>query len=306
MIYKREEIALSIIVVTYNSHEYILSCLNSVLRDSEGIRKEVFVVDNFSTDNTVALIKETFPEIILIENNRNTGFAVANNFAIKEAKGKYILLLNPDTIITAGTFSELLNFMEENPDIGVLSPKLVKSDGSLDYACRRNFPTPLDVYFHLLGLDRIFPNSKLFAHYNLLYLDPSQSCDVECVAGAFMLVRGAAVSMVGLMDERFFMYVEDLDWAYRFRLSGWRVYYYAKREVIHYKKGSTSKESDGMLPEFYRALYQGYEKYYGQKTIFVLNWMMYLTLNGFLFLSLFFYRCQRVFIRIFGSLEKRY
>ena len=295
---KAQTLVLSIIIVNFNSCEYITKCLESILKDTKEMETEIIVVDNSSADNSVAVIRKLYPQVLVIENPRNIGFAAANNIAIKKARGKYILVLNPDTIISTGTTIELLNFMTLHPEIGMLSPKLIRQDGSLDTACRRSFPTPFDIYFHLLGLDRLFPNSKLFAHYNLSYLNPSESCEVDCVAGAFMLVRSAAVNMVGLMDERFFMYVEDIDWAHRFRLQGWQVYYYANREVLHYKHGSTNKEKNGMLPEFYKALYQGYDKFYAQQTPTIFNWTMFFTLRIFLFFALISFRIRKYFMTI--------
>lgn len=271
---------LSVVIVNYNSSEYIIDCINSVFNNIVNYAIEVYVVDNFSTDDSVQLIERIFPQVNLIKNQINIGFAAANNLVLAKKLGRYVLILNPDVVIPTGALQELVGYLDSHPSIGMLSPKLVRANGGLDLACRRNFPSRLDIYFRLFGIDRLFPNSKIFAHYNLTYLDASQSCEVECIAGAFMLVRQSAINQVGLMDERFFMYAEDMDWSFRFKLAGWVVFYYANIEVLHYKRGSTSKEKLGMLPDFYKAIFQFYEKYYASKTPQLLNLIMKVVLKS--------------------------
>jgi GT2 family glycosyltransferase len=270
---------LSIVIVNYNTVEYLADCVESIFNGNEEVVLEVFVVDNGSNDGSAKFILDFYPQITLIANEENIGYAAANNLAIREAKGDYLLLLNPDTLLPPHCLRKLLDFVKQHPEIGMISPKLVRPDGSLDYACRRSFPTRFDIYARLFGLDRLFPNSKLFGHYNLLYLDPSVSCEVDSVCGAFMLVRRRAVDSVGLLDERFFMYVEDIDWAYRFKQAGWIVYYYPEVEVLHYKRASSKKIADEMIVEFYRAIYQYYAKYYEPITHPASNWLMRRTLQ---------------------------
>lgn len=269
-----ESVKLSIVIVNYNSVHLVTSCLDSILDGNQEIAAEIFVVDNHSCDNSAEIIRQHYPEVRLIVNDKNLGFARANNLALREAQGEYVLILNPDTLLPPGTLQTLLDFLDAHQEVGVLSPKLVKADGTMDWACRRSFPTSLDIYFRLLGIDRLFPKSKLFGHYNLTYLDPSISCEVDCVAGAFMLVRGKVMREVGLFDERFFMYAEDVDWCYRFNLAGWKVFYFADIEVLHYKGESAKQERSWMIREFYKAAYQCYEKYYAQSTPFLFNWLM--------------------------------
>lgn len=278
---------ISIIIVNYNSAEYLSACLTSIFMGNKEATLEVIVVDNNSTDNSVSFVKKYYPSVILISNDENVGFASANNQAILKATGKYILLLNPDTFLPPNCLEELIIFLEENPNIGLLSPKLIRPDGTLDWACRRNFPTPLDIYIHAFWLDKLFPSSRFLNHYSIANIDSNLSIDVEAVAGAFMLVRKKALKEVGLLDQRFFMYFEDLDWSYRFIQSGWRVFYYAQIEVLHHKRGSTKKFVRTMIREFYISLYQGYEKYYGENHSSLFNWLMKQTLLFRMNLSLF-------------------
>jgi len=271
-----------------------MACLDSILNGNQDVETEIFVVDNCSSDGSVEIIRQHYPQIRLIANDKNLGFARANNLALRESQGEYVLILNSDTVLAPGTLQKLLKFLDAHPEIGVLSPKLVKADGSMDLACRRSFPTSLDIYLRLLGIDRLFPKSKLFSHYNLMYLDPSISCEVDCVSGAFMFVRRQAIDEVGLFDERFFMYAEDVDWCYRFKLAGWKVFYLADVEVLHYKGESARQEYPWMIREFYKAAYQCYEKYYAKDNHPFFNWLMKLTMYTKMVLMLITYRANQV------------
>ncbi len=256
----------SVIVVNYNVADLLIRCLDSVVHDN-GVRPpNISVVDNGSTDGSIQRVMSRFPEVTIIANSVNQGFAAAVNRGLLLAREEHILILNPDTLLPPNCLVRLLRFLDANPTIGMVGPRLVRSDGTLDYACRRNFPTPLDIYLRITGLDRLFPQSRLFGHYNLTYLDPAVSCEVDCIAGAFMLVRQEAIAKVGPMDERFFMYAEDVDWACRFKRAGWRVHYCADVEVLHYKQASTKQIKRQMIREFYKAIYQCYEKYCGPAT----------------------------------------
>lgn len=274
----KDKIELSIVIVTYNSRAYLKACLDSILVDNQDVKLEIIVIDNNSKDDGAELIRRCYTQVNLTVNDKNRGFSKANNYGIFKCSAPYILLLNPDTAIPTGGLRELLDIMERHPEIGMLSPKLVRPDGSMDLACHRNFHTPLDIYFHILNIDKLFPNSKLFSHYNATYLDLDTSHEVECVAGAFMLVRREAIEEVGLFDERFFMYSEDTDWSYRFNLANWKVYYYAELEVLHHKKASARQDPVSMYKELYYSVYQCYEKYYGDNSPRYLNWIMRQTL----------------------------
>jgi GT2 family glycosyltransferase len=288
------QIELSVIIVTYNSGNYISSCLTSVF-GSIDIEPQVIVIDNHSTDESVALIRRKFPKIYLIENKENMGFSVAVNIGLRLSAGNYILILNPDTILPKGRLREMLVFLDAHPNIGMVGPKLIRSDGSIDHACHRNFPTVSDIYFQLFSLNRLFPHSKLFNHYNLSIRDSGLPEEVDCISGAFMLVKKDALQQVGLMDERFFLYVEDVDWAYRFNKAGWKVYYYPYLSVVHIKRASAKKVGLRAIKEFYKATYQGYEKYYGSTTGSFVNWFTKRIIEFRMFLSILAFTIRQIF-----------
>jgi GT2 family glycosyltransferase len=183
----------------------------------------------------------------------------------------YVLFLNPDTVLPPEALGATVGFMEARPDVGIVGPKVVKPDGSLDLACRRSFPTPMSSFFKLTGLSRLFPRSRLVARYNLTYLDDNQTTEVDSVMGAYMLVRAKALAQAGLFDERFFMYGEDLDLAYRIKARGWKVFYYPAVEVLHHKGASSRKQSQRSIREFYRAMHIFYQKHYAQRYNAVVN-----------------------------------
>jgi N-acetylglucosaminyl-diphospho-decaprenol L-rhamnosyltransferase len=284
---------LSIVIVNYNAAEYLKPCLDSVIVSNPEISLEVIVVDNGSTDNSTELMGSLYPKIKLIRNKNNFGYAVANNRALNVVKGQYILLLNPDTVLPPNCLRKMLDFLNLHPEIGMIGPKLIRADGTFDHACRRQFPSPLDIYFRLLGLDRLFPRSKLFGHYSLTYLDPNISGEVDCISGAFMLVTRKGLCEVGLLDERFFMYAEDIDWSRRYKLAGWKVYYLAQVEVLHYKRASAIKTAPKMIREFYKSLYLYYDKYYGSITPPLIKLLMRCFLRIRTIVALIFWRMTR-------------
>ena len=267
-------IELSVIIVNYNTSDLLVKCLHSVFLGTNQIMMEVIVVDNASSDSSKNKVRHIFPQVYLISNDENIGYAAAINIGLSIAKGKYLLVLNPDTELPPNALSELLDFMENNPKIGMISPKLIRSNGSLDQACNRRFPRRRDIIFHLFWLDRIFPKSKMFGYYTMAHVDESLPSEIDCIAGAFMLVSRKAVNEVGPMDERYFMYAEDVDWAFRFKQAGWMVFYYPQIEVLHHKRASTLQIAPLMLRQFYKSNYQYYEKYFKPVTPFYINWLI--------------------------------
>ena len=189
----------------------------------------------------------------------------------------YTLLSGTYCLGKCNALRDMLAFMEAHPEAGMAGPKLVMADGKLDLACRRSFPTPENSFYKLFGLSRLFPNSKLFGQYNLTYLDPDEAAQVDSVVGAFMMVRREVVEEVGCLDERYFMYAEDLDWALRAKQAGWQVYYYPEVTVLHYKRQSSQQNKGKADHEFWRAMYIFYRKHYAQDTPF---WLHYLVLGG--------------------------
>lgn len=264
---------LGIVIVSYNTRDLLRACLRSVYASTGGLAIEVCVVDNASQDDSAGMVAAKFPQAKLITNTENVGYSRANNQGLR-ALGlagqmtdapAFALLLNPDTEVPPDGLSAMLRFMGKHADAGVAGPKLVLPDGSLDLACRRSLPTPKISAYRLLGLSRLFPRSRRFGLYNLTCLDPDKVAEVGSVVGAFMLVRREAVVQAGLMDEGFFMYGEDLDWAYRIAQAGWKVYYNPAVTVLHVKRAA-SRHSPRAQIEFFRAMEIFYRKHYAQET----------------------------------------
>ncbi|MDP2952951.1 MAG: glycosyltransferase family 2 protein [Chloroflexota bacterium] len=265
---------LSIVIVNYNTGDLLRECLRSLFASEGDFTYQVTVVDNHSQDGSAALVRREFPQVDLLENPENVGYAQANNQGLKSRKARYYLLLNPDTVLPPGALRGMLSFMEEHPQAGIAGPKLMMADSRLDLACRRSFPTPEVSFYRLSGLGRLFPKSKRFGRYNLTYLDPDQEAEVDSVVGAFMMIRGETLEEVGYLDEEFFLYGEDLDFAYRAKKAGWKVYYYPQVTVVHYKRRSSSQNRKRAQHEFYRAMHLFYRKHYAKTTPLWLHWLV--------------------------------
>ncbi len=255
-------IKLSVIIVNYNVKEFVLNSVSSVLKAAKEIPIEVIVVDNASQDGSPEIIAQKFPEVKLIANKENVGFGRANNQALEIARGEYVLLLNPDTLLKDNTLSEMIKFMETHSDAGLATCKVLNPDGTLQLACRRSFPRPWVSFTKISGLSALFPKSKLFAKYNLTYLDENETYTVDAVSGSFMFLRGEAIKSVGGFDPDFFMYGEDLDLCYRIKEKGWNVYYYPGTEIIHYKGESAKRSSIDETRVFYNAMTLFVEKHF--------------------------------------------
>lgn len=266
---------LSILIVNYNTRELTLDALRSVYRSQTNYTFEVILIDNHSTDGSVEAIKEEFPQVTIIENQENVGFAKANNQGIRRAAGRYILLLNSDTIIQPDTLEIMLRFMDQHPNIGASGCKVVLPDGSLDKACRRGFPTPSASFYYAFGLAKLFPHVPKFNQYQLSYLDPDDDYPVDCLVGAFMLVRREVIDHVGMLDEDFFMYGEDVDWCYRIKKAGWEIYYYPKTSIIHYKGAGKKRKSRKVVYEFHRAMILFHRKHYQKSYSWLVNGLVY-------------------------------
>ncbi|HMR00449.1 MAG TPA: glycosyltransferase [Ignavibacteria bacterium] len=250
-------IDISVIIVNYNVKELLEQCINSIFSASAGLKVEVIIVDNNSFDGSVEFLKNKFPDnpqLKIIESPINLGFAKANNLGAKEAKGDYLLILNPDTILQEDTLTRSLEFYKKTPGIGAMTCKLILPNGKLDLACRRSFPTPSVAVYRILGLSRIFPGSKLFGKYNLTYLDENETYEVDAIVGAFMLIKKDIYEKVKGFDEDYFMYGEDLDLCFRIKKAGYSIYYYPQTSIIHYKGESTKKSSISYVNNFYGAM----------------------------------------------------
>ncbi|MEM7103182.1 MAG: glycosyltransferase [Bacteroidota bacterium] len=245
---------LSVIIVNYNVKYFLEQALFSVYRAADNLDVEIFVVDNDSVDDSVAMVEEKFPDVKLIANKENVGFSVANNQAIEKANGDYILLLNPDTVVEEDTFEKCLNFMEAHPEAGGLGVKMIDGRGKFLPESKRGFPSPFVAFSKAFGLSRLFPKSKVFNRYHLGFLSKDETHEVEVLSGAFMLMRKSVLDQVGLLDETFFMYGEDIDLSYRIIKGGNKNYYFADTTIIHYKGESTRKGSLNYVRVFYKAM----------------------------------------------------
>ncbi|HOY07209.1 MAG TPA: glycosyltransferase [Saprospiraceae bacterium] len=245
---------LSIIIVNYNVRHFLEQALGSVRRAVRGIDAEVWVVDNNSVDDSVRMVEEKFPEVRLIVNRDNPGFAKANNQAIRQSTGEYVLLLNPDTLVEEDTFSKCLAFMDSHPEAGALGCKLIDGTGKFLPESKRGFPSPWVAFCKTFGLSAIFPRSKTFNRYYLGYLDVDKTSEADVLAGCFMFIRRSALDRAGLLDEAFFMYGEDIDLSYRIIQAGFKNYYFPETKIIHYKGESTKKGSLNYVRTFYQAM----------------------------------------------------
>jgi len=267
---------LSIVIVSYNTEKLLKSCLESVYASVNGTPLEVWVVDNNSLDDSVRMVKTQFPKVQVIENAANVGFSKANNMVISRSRSDYLLLLNPDTLVIGDAIEQMVKFMDENPEVGIAGCKVVNRDGTLQLACRRSIPTPRVAFFRLSGLSLLFPNSQAMAEYNMTYNSPEQTHEVDAVSGAFLVIRRKVVEDVGLLDERFFMYGEELDWCLRAKRAGWRVMYHPDARIVHYKGESTKYNSRRAALEFYRAMYLFYRKHFAKDHSPVVNLLVYM------------------------------
>jgi len=253
---------LSVVVVNYNTKDCLLDCLRSVFAAIDGTSIEVFVVDNASTDGSVAAVRQEFPVVHLLVNENNVGFARANNRALRQAQGTDVLLLNPDTIVKPGAVATLQAALRDLPGAVAVGPKVVRPDGRLDLACRRSFPRPSVALARLSGLSRVFKGSRWAGRYNRTYEDPDQMGEIDAGTAAAMCFRRSALEEVQFFDEAFFMYGEDLDLCFRLKARGGRVYYVPAAVVVHFKGASSRQQPRAMLREFHRAMWLFYRKHY--------------------------------------------
>lgn len=271
---------LSVIIVNYNVRYFLEQCLISVQNATKLIDAEVFVVDNSSVDGSIELIQSKFPWVKLIANTDNIGFSKANNIAIKQAVGDYILLLNPDTLVEEDTFTKAIQFMDKTPDAGGLGVKMIDGNGNFLPESKRALPTPKVAFYKIFGLSKLFPKSKLFGAYHLTYLDKNKIHEVDILSGAFMLIRKTVLDKVGLLDETFFMYGEDIDLSYRIIKAGYKNYYFPETRIIHYKGESTKKSSINYVVVFYKAMVIFAEKHFlssqAKYLSFLINFAIYI------------------------------
>ena len=266
---------LSIVIVNYNTERLLRSCLESVYAGANGTPLDIWVVDNNSRDNSVAMLKSLFPMVRVIQNSSNVGFSRANNVVISQSRSDFILLLNPDTLIIDDAIERVVKFMKEHPEVGIAGCKVLNRDGTLQLACRRSIPTPEVAFYRVTGLSKLFPRSRVMAKYNMTYESPDQMHEVDAVSGAFLMIRRKVVEEIGPLDERFFMYGEELDWCLRTKRAGWSVMYYPEAQIVHYKGESTKYNSRKAAIEFHRAMYLFHRKHFAKDYSPVTNFFIY-------------------------------
>ncbi|MDQ7024248.1 MAG: glycosyltransferase family 2 protein [Anaerolineae bacterium] len=279
---------LGIIIVNWNTCDYLERCLQTVFASEGDFSYQVVVVDNASSDGSPNMVGEKFPQVRLIVLDENLGYPKGNNIGLRELgyRGagdvdadapRFALLLNPDTEVPPDALYRMVQFMDSRPDIGVAGPKLLLKDGSLDKACRRGFPTPMVSIYHFSGLAKLFPNNERFGRYNMTFADPDEELEIDSVVGAYMQIRKEAIEKVGLLDEIFFMYAEDIDWCYRIKEAGWKVWYYAPVTVHHIKRAASRQSAKAQF-EFWRASLIFYRKHFRKTTPFFLHILIMMAL----------------------------
>ena len=284
---------LAIVILNFNTRDLLRECLRSVFASDTALRYGVCVVDNASTDASAEMVANEFPQVHLIASRVNSGFSAGNNAGLRwfgfeqattaasatdvlaDASGdevtaaRYALLLNPDTLVPPTALEAMVRFMDARLHVGIAGPRLRRLDGSLDRACRRSFPTPQVSFYRMAGLSKLFPNNRRFNAYNMAFYPEDAVHPVDSVVGAFMLLRREAIAQVGLLDEGFFMYGEDLDWAKRIKDAGWEVWYNGQVEITHVKEAASRQSSKARI-DFYEAMWIFYDKHYRAET----NWLL--------------------------------
>ncbi|MBQ6205437.1 MAG: glycosyltransferase family 2 protein [Prevotella sp.] len=272
---------LNVVIVNYNVRHYLEQCLLSLQKALENIEAEVYVVDNHSKDGSVEQLQPRFPSVKFITSQHNLGFARANNVAIRQGESEYVLLLNPDTIVTSDAIMHSVEFMDAHPEAGALGLKMLRADGSPAKESRRGLPTPLTAFYKMTGLCERFPNHRKLGKYYMGYLPWDAPCEIEVVSGAFCMLRREALNQVGLLDEDYFMYGEDIDLSYRILKAGWKNWYIPEH-ILHYKGESTQKSSFRYVHVFYGSMLIFFRKHYNH-----LSWLISLPVKLAIFMKAF-------------------
>ena len=259
---------LSVVIVSYNVKYHLEQCIRSVIKASDELEADIWVVDNASSDGSVEYLQAIFPDVHFISNTENVGFSRANNQAIRISEGEYVLLLNPDTIVAEDTLKGCVDFLDTHPTVGATGVRMLNADGTFAPESRRGLPTPFTSFCKMTGLSSLFPKSRTFGKYYMKYLDPDEANPIEVISGAFNMLRRSALDKIGLLDEDFFMYGEDIDLSYRMLLGGWQNYY-LPYYILHYKGESTAKTSFRYVHVFYNAMLIFFNKHFGKKYLFL-------------------------------------
>ena len=277
---------LSICILTLNAREYLQACLQSIER---GTRRpyEVIVADNGSTDGTAEMMTQAFPQVRYLPGTHNEGFARPMNRAMRAAQGRYIALLNPDTLVHEAAIDRLADFLDRTPEAGIVGPKVLNPDGTLQAPCRRGDARPWAVISYFTGLARLFPDKPFFTGYLLTHLDENRTYPVGGVSGSCMLIRRAVIDQIGYLDERFFAYQEDADYCLRARQAGWKVYYHPKAQITHFGgRGGSQVQPYRAIWAWHQSYFLYYRKHFAKDYFFLFNWLYYAAMGGKLALGL--------------------
>jgi GT2 family glycosyltransferase len=276
--HQKDGVDLSVCIVTFQARHLLQDCLNSLFKHT-GLNFEVIVVDNGSKDGVKEMLEEQYPQVIFIENKHNTGYTRPMNQALRQASGRYLLQLNPDTLILPNALTNLVAFMDNHKEVGICGPKVLNRDLTLQKPCRRGESTPWAVISYFTGLAKLFPNNKLFGQYLMSYIDEDEIHTVAGVAGSCMLIRRQVVDQIGFLDERFFAYQEDADYCLRARKAEWKVYYMPEAQIIHYGgMGGSRQDPYRSIFEWHRSYFQYFQKNLADNYFFILNWLYYLAM----------------------------
>ncbi|XOV67906.1 MAG: glycosyltransferase family 2 protein [Fluviicola sp.] len=291
---KTSKYQLTVIVVNYNVEYFLDQCLQSVKKASKGLEIEIIVVDNASKDGSVEMLQEKHSDLQLILNEDNVGFSKANNQGIAIAQGKYVLLLNPDTVVEENSFQKVIEYMDAHPEAGGLGVHMIDGRGNFLPESKRGLPNPMVAFYKIFGLSRIFPRSKRFGQYHLGHLSEFETAEIDILSGAFMLMRKEALDKVGALDEAFFMYGEDIDLSYRIQKGGYKNIYFPRTTIIHYKGESTKKSSVNYVFVFYRAMVIFAKKHFSGNNA----WLFSFLIN----MAIYFRASLAIFTRIITTL----
>jgi GT2 family glycosyltransferase len=282
-----EPAVLSICIVSYKACALLKDCLDSLYEAPPSMPFEVIVVDNHSADGTIELLETAYPQVRRLELPANEGYTRPMNRALQMATGRYLAQLNPDTLALRGAFDRLVRFLEDRPQAGICTPKVLNRDGTLQKQCRRSAARPWDAFTYFSGLARRFPRSRRFGGYLMTYLDENEVNEVEAVSGSCMLIRREVIDSIGYLDELFFAYQEDADFCFRARQAGWRIFYTPDAQIIHYGgQGGSKVEVYRSIYQWHRSYFLYYRKHLAREYFFLFNWLFYGLMGAKLALTL--------------------
>jgi len=287
------DIDISVCIVTYKARDLLRDCLQSLVENT-GVKYEIIVVDNGSRDGVGEMLRQEFPQVHFIQNESNGGYTRPMNQALCQSVGRYLLQLNPDTLVKPQAFDQMVEYMDSHLEVGICGPKVLNRDGTLQAPCRRGESRPWAVFSYFTGLAALFPHSEFFGQYLMSYMDEDQTHPVAGVAGSCMLLRRAVVDQIGYLDERFFAYQEDADYCFRARQAGWQIVYMPKAQIIHYGgMGGSRVHPYRSIFVWHRSYFQYFRKNLAKDYFFLFNWLYYMAMGCKLVYALLAYMVRK-------------